>query len=111
VKKFKQTAAQGDIYIRRIEKLPNGTKAVERNGKVIVAHSETGHHHSIHDKRVTMHASADPFICYLQVEGRYADLVHERPFDTHETIRLAPGCYEIRRQEEFTPEGWRMVQD
>ena len=36
---------------------------------------------------------------------------HLRSFDTHESISIAPGIYEIRRQREYTPEGWKRVED
>ena len=41
----------------------------------------------------------------------FADVEHLWPFDTHETIRLTPGKWEIRRQREWSPEGWRRVED
>lgn len=53
----------------------------------------------------------DPMICYLQIAGDFADVVHHRPHDTHETLRLVRGIYEVRRQREWTPEGWRRVED
>lgn len=43
---FKNTAAQGDVFIRRVDTIP--TDAAERrptDNRHIVAHSETGHHH------------------------------------------------------------------
>jgi hypothetical protein len=34
-----------------------------------------------------------------------------RSFDTHETLNIPPGIYEVRRQREYVPEGWRKAQD
>jgi hypothetical protein len=106
-------AAQGDVLFRRVERLPPG--AVERPtaGTIVVAHSETGHHHAINDPGVRVYQPPlrDPLISYLAVEGPFADVVHHRPHDTHETLRLAPGFWEVRRQREWTPEGWRIVED
>ena len=54
---------------------------------------------------------------YLRVPaGDYADVVHRRPWDTHQTLRLlADGggdtIYEIGRQREYVPDGWRRVED
>jgi hypothetical protein len=115
MKKAKTMAAQGDVMFRRIDALPNGVKAVERKGPVTVAHSETGHNHEIRNPEVTMFQKleADPLICFLQIDGKYADVVHCRNFDTHETIRLPGGgsIWEVRRQREYTPQGWRRVED
>ena len=38
-------------------------------------------------------------------------LEHLRTFDTHETLAIPPGVYELRRQREAVPEGWRRAQD
>jgi hypothetical protein len=105
--------AQGDCLFRRIEALPAGVQEVERTGPLVVAHSETGHHHQVEDMatRHFEHATRDPMICFLQVTGEGAEVVHKRPFDTHATIMLAPGFWEVRRQEEYTPAGWRRVED
>lgn len=114
MKTFTKCAAQGDILIRRIDKLPKDViKAKSEKGKFIVAHSETGHHHSIAEHPgVQYYTTKDPMVAYLSViEDVEAKLEHERTFDTHESILLKGGTYEIRRQREYTPEGWRQVQD
>jgi len=81
----------------------------------VAAHSETGHHHAIDDTGVVQYASPDPLKCYLVLEGaEHADVVHYRSFDTHETVRLLGGIgsvWEVRRQREWEPEGWRRVED
>lgn len=109
---FKKTAAQGDIYIRRIEKLPeNAIKVAPENGKYVVAHSETGHHHTMVADRVTMYTLPDSIMdCLLVVDGP-TTLDHERSFDTHEPLLFGEGIYHVRRQREYVPEGFRRVQD
>ena len=107
MKSFKKIAAQGELTIRRIESIPAGVAcsplAVE-NGKFIVGHSETGHHHVI-DAR-----GADVMVLDRPPEGMkvlYAilekptSLDHLREHDTHESIMLEPGTYEIRVAREF----------
>jgi hypothetical protein len=110
---FETLAAQGDIALRRIAALPEGLHPVPaENGKHILAHSETGHHHTVLERPDVQHFSAmDEFRSYLVVEGEPVDLVHERAFDTHETLRIKPGIYEVRRQREYTPEGLRRAAD
>lgn len=117
-KTFKQTCAQGDVYFRRVPAVPaNATAVTAVAGELVVAHSETGHHHvMVLDRKrgkpaVEMFSSQDnPLISWLRV-NRPTTLVHRRPFDTHAPILFAPGIYEIRRQREHSPEGWRRVQD
>jgi hypothetical protein len=112
MKTFKEQAAQGDVLIRRIKQLPKDvSKQESNNSQYIVAHSETGHHHTVAAEGTQFfHAANDPMIMYLVVDNE-VDLVHNRGFDTHETIRFDAGIYEIRRQREYVPEGWRMVAD
>lgn len=107
-------AAQGDVLFRRIGALPEGTVEVPRQGRLVVAHSETGHHHAIDDLGVRLYEQRrpDPLICYLSVEGDFADVVHHRPHDTHQTLRLRPGIWEVRRQREWVePEITTLVRD
>lgn len=117
MKTFKNCAAQGDMLIRRIEKLPHGVRpAAAENGRYIVAHSETGHHHVIEARpNVRVFAAEDPLVSYLQVieatEQTEALLEHLRDYHRHETLAISPGIYELRRQREHTPEGWRRVAD
>ena len=117
MKTFVKIAAQGDLLLRRIESLPGGLKpsAIEC-GQYIVAHSETQHHHVIEARpNVRVLDSADPLVSYLEVieatDKTECLLEHLRSFDTHDTISIAPGIYEIRRQREYTPQGWRRVAD
>lgn len=116
MKMVTKMAAQGDVLFRRVEKIPAGFERQARSGMLVVAHSETGHHHGIDAPDVDLFASkADPLVCYLQMgDVVNFDVVHHRPYDTHETLRLLgkPGdVWEVRRQREHTPEGWRRVED
>lgn len=114
MKTFQNCAAQGDLLIRRIDFVPEGaTNANPENGKFILAHSETGHHHSIAERQgVDFFTTKDPLVAYLCViDSVEVVLEHERTFDTHESLLIKGGTYEIRRQREYTPEGWRRVAD
>ncbi len=112
MKTIENQGAQGDVLFRRIEKVPAGaTEQPRGKGGLIVAHSETGHHHVIPDAGVAHFSnSKDALVSYLQVDTS-ADVVHLRAFDTHETLRLGAGAWEVRRQREHAPEGWRRVED
>jgi hypothetical protein len=106
--------AQGDILIIPITDIPAGAKPATANGgKYIVAHSETGHHHVIEKVRAEVYEAADDsFIAYVRTLSSGAEIVHKRDFHTHEAIGLAPNqTYEIRRQREYVPEGFRRARD
>lgn len=109
MKPIKTLACQGDILLRAVEAIPAGFKPVEKKGRIVLSHSETGHQHAIDDVGVIQYENpADPMICYLQISGEYTDVVHHRDYHTHGTIRLDGGgkLWEVRRQRENTPEGW-----
>lgn len=106
--------AQGDILIIPISTIPTDAKAAKAdNGRYIIAHSETGHHHVIEKASAEVYEAADDaFVAYIRTLGGGAEITHERPFDTHETIALEPNrVYEIRRQREYVPQGFRKAQD
>lgn len=109
---FTTVAAQGDVYIRKIEALPEKAVRVPAEaGRVIVTHSETGHHHVMDGETVEMYRLPDSIMDCLLVVKEATPLRHLRPHDTHEDILFAPGVYHVRRQREYTPEGWRRVED
>lgn len=117
MKTFQNQCAQGDLLIRRIEKLPAGAKPLAaEKGQFVVAHSETGHNHVIAERpNVKLYTTGDPMVSYLEVieatDQMETLLEHLRGHDTHETISIPSGVFEIRRQREHTPEGWRRVED
>lgn len=107
-----QPVFQGDVMFTRVDALPEGLK---KKADCIVAHSETGHHH-VAEAALAPHVFEcdDGRTLYMRALGESVDVVHKRPFDTHETVRLLgePGqVWRIRRQREYVPEGWRMVAD
>ena len=118
MKEFTDICAQGDVLIRRVESIPDtANEVITENGRVVVTHSETGHDHvMVLDRKksrtpsVQMYAGDNPLVGWLKV-NRPTALEHLRPHDTHEPIMFGVGTYEIRRQREYSPEGWRRVQD
>lgn len=113
MKTFKTQAAQGDCLITKISKLPKGLIAakIERKGYYTVAHSETGHDHVVKERSAQLLIDkTNDFIAYLNVKEP-CEIQHLRSFDTHESILLEKGFYEVRRQREYTPQGFRKAQD
>jgi hypothetical protein len=121
MKEFKKIAAQGDMMLIRIEVLPEGAQEVAAvNGRHTLAHSETGHDHIVMERpTVRAFKAMDEFqamlegrpALFLVVEDEPAELKHLRDFDTHESVKIEPGIYEVRRQREYTPEGFRRAAD
>ena len=118
---FKNICAQGDILIRRVADavIPQDAKKVElEEGNLIVTHSETGHHHAFCDVKtrgskpaVELFQLPDDIMECLLVVNEPSTLEHLRSFDTHEPIAFDQGTYKVTRQREYTPEGWRRVED
>ncbi len=110
-----QPVAQGDVMLIPVASQPDGkfTPVAAEKGALIVTHSETGHHHVVMERPgvAMFQDSMDLFRSFLVIEGEPADLEHLRSFDTHETVRLDPGVWEVRRQKEYSPEGWRRAAD
>jgi len=108
-------AFQGDIGFRRVAKLPAGAKEQKVNGHIPLVNQRTGHQHTLASQGLKFYESSDPLRAYIVFQGvSEVDVVHGRPHDTHETLRLSVGegaVLEVIRQREMTPEGWRRVED
>lgn len=106
-------AFQGDVMFRKVDKLP--ADCVKQDGaEHVVAHSETGHHHVALGGQYYA-KPGDEFLAYLVI-NRPVVVEHRRSYDTHESLELLSDgegevVWEIRRQREHTPEGWRKVLD
>jgi hypothetical protein len=108
---FNRIAAQGEITLIRIGDLsgavPQGYTPLEtEGGKLVIGHSETGHHH------VMEPAAAKAFVADKAPEGlRLLRLIVEEPtalehlrgHDTHEPLLVPPGEYEVRIAREHDP--------
>lgn len=132
MKIIEKIAAQGDVLFVRVDGLPEGLRQ-ERD--MIVAHSETGHHHVARPKRgYSCERYGDPqqpLVSYLRITAKGEELrvkaddaskaidavliEHQRSFDTHETLALAcegeEAVYKVIRQRQAIPEGWAAVVD
>lgn len=109
MKTFLKIAAQGEITIIRLEKKRKAAGEALRpeGGKLIIGHSETGHHHVLERTEgatVTVLERAPEGMKVLHAILTEANaLVHERGHDNHETIDLPPGEYEFRIAREYDP--------
>jgi hypothetical protein len=109
---FNRVSAQGDIMIIKLDVAPDvtGLTEVQPEGEnLIVTHSETGHHHVLERDVAKMYESTDlEAFLVLHDEGT---LRHLRDNHTHESLKLPAGSYKVIRAREYTPEGYRRVQD
>lgn len=113
MKCFNTTAAQGEIYIRRIGDLPavrdlppGFSPLAEKGGKYVIGESETHHDHCMSAEHMSVGVMDSPpagmRILRLIVE-KPTPLIHERGHDTHDPIMLSPGEYEARIGREYDP--------
>lgn len=102
---------QGDVFIRRVDAIPEGLDTIARdNGRVVLAYGEvTGHAHVIVSDDVTMFGNLENEMDrrFLAVEADMAHVTHEE----HSTIDIPRGYYEVIRQNEYTPEAIVRVAD
>lgn len=111
-----EAVAQGELLIRKVDELPSGLKSMKsENGRFIIGHSESGHHHTVrHQENVEVFiADNDNMSLYLVVNTpkEEAFLDHERDFDTHKPFFFSDGIYHVRRQIESSPKGFVRVAD
>lgn len=113
MRSFQTVCAQGEITIRRIGGVPSALVAkpgysplAPENGKVIVGHSETGHHHCMRADGVTaavLDRAPEGMRILNLIVSSPTPLIHLREYDTHEPIMLDPGEYEVRIGREYDP--------
>ena len=113
-KTFKLQGAQGDVLLVRVDKMPaHGlTEQKVPTTGVVLAHSETGHHHVLQAKQggaiqhftVDGAGAADPLQGFINVTGLMASLRHMKGGpDAHGEINVPTGVYQVRRAREWNP--------
>lgn len=108
MKTFNQTAAQGEVNLRKVDALPDGLAPVNLEcGLLILGHSESGHHHGFRDQtgvivmERTKDVPAGMRILYAILENPTA-LIQDAPAP-HEPLMVPPGIYEVRISREYDP--------
>lgn len=105
---------QGDVAYIQVEALPEGlTPAAPEEGRYILGHSETGHHHVIEatPNVKVLRDPSDAVTAYLQVIQDDVKLEHLRSTDTHEAHTIGAGLYQVLNGVEYRPEGWARMSD
>jgi hypothetical protein len=124
-----QPIAQGEVTIWMKKYAPKEIVAQLSKGKLkelklekdrlIVGHSETGHHHVIEAIRPNVHVSKAAQALIDETNDLFIDLklhedckvTHLREHDTHTGFMLPAGDYIIRPDDEQSVKGWTRVQD
>lgn len=95
---------QGDILLVPVDELPAGLTEVPReDGRIVLAEGEaTGHLHMIEAPEATFLATD-----LADIEGRFLAVEEEVALEhpEHDTVTLAPGNYEVRRQKSYAQAG------
>ncbi len=101
--------AQGEIYARKIDQLPDGLvpfTEMDQTGAWIISHSKSGHHHVMDAPGVTvMERTTDVpegmRILYAIVERPTS--LRQNAANAHESHDMPPGVYEMRISREYDP--------
>jgi hypothetical protein len=106
----------GELTLRPVAKIPAEAKLAEAKQSLIVAHSESGHHHTL-----TIPSVKDALIKFFEFEGKtyldiplQAKLEHQKTGnEIHGTQEVEPGLYEriIKRSYSYAAKVMRRVQD
>lgn len=103
--KIGEAVQQGEVYIRRIEALPDGFegKALKKTKKgFVLAHSESGNHHLLTGGGVLERpAKAGMDMLYAILDA--PEKVIQDATKPHEAQDLPAGVYDIRISREFDP--------
>ena len=103
------TFAQGEIYARKIEALPDGLSPFTEKlaGAWIISHSESGHHHVIPEHGVTVMERTKDVPQGMRILYAIVDeptQLRQDATDAHEAHDLDGGSiYEMRIAREYDP--------
>jgi hypothetical protein len=114
----RQTIRHGEVYFIPVKTIPEGKPAQTDNGRYVVGHSETGHHHTIAatDDVMVMEpinekAPEGMTLLYALVKNPGVIVEHDRTTHRHADTLLSQGAYQIRTQRGMTPQGWARAID
>lgn len=90
-----KTAQQGDVVLRRINKLPEGDCKIISHKKLILAEGEvTGHYHGIEEPSSYLYQIGNTVVLDLK---ETATLTHQE----HNHITLEAGLWEVGKVQEY----------
>lgn len=97
---MRKTIIHGENIFVPVTKVSTNGK-VSRHKKFIAGHSESGHHHVI-ESETEFEVVQDKDNVWVRLMAP-AKVVHQKTFEIHETLPLAPGLYQIKPAQEYNP--------
>ena len=100
------TFQQGDVLLRRLDKMPHGERKVVSRGRCVLAHGESGHAHVVEDSEAELIAIGERMLLTI---AKPTPVRHEE----HGVRTLEPGIWDVGRVREYDylSEMVRPVQD
>ena len=100
-----KTIRHGECLLKEVNVLPKGAKLVEEKSQIIVAHSETGHHHLLQVKDKVDLSKIKVYSwngeTYLEVPA-ISELLHQKTgSNAHKTHTVSPAIYKVILKKEF----------
>jgi hypothetical protein len=89
----------GENLLKPVEKAEG---KVSRHKLYVVGHSETGHHHVLESKTEFEVIEGEKEELYVRL-FEPGKVVHQKTFDTHRTLDIPAGTYEVVRKKEYDP--------
>ncbi|MEI8349859.1 MAG: hypothetical protein WCI77_06875 [Candidatus Omnitrophota bacterium] len=93
---------QGDLLIVKVEKIPEDAQT--QKSRILAEGEATGHMHELDSGEVY---EKDGTLYFKVAEGGNVTLKHPE----HGPLQFDEGVYQVIRQREYIPEGWRRVED
>lgn len=99
---------QGDVFIQRIDLVPETARTSPLPHGTLVHGEVTGHSHRLEDlKTGRLYAGGPGGELFLEITAASGRIIHEE----HGPIDLRRGVYRVWRQREYTPQAIRLVYD
>ena len=105
---FASTAAQGEVYIQRIDALPDVdmVPVVPDKGFIVVAHSERGNNHGFMDDgavTVLERPETPTGLKVLYAIVKEPTALRQNATTPHDTVLMEEGIYALRIAREYDP--------
>lgn len=102
----KQTFQQGDVLLRKLDKMPSGEQEVVSKKRCVLAHGESGHCHVVEQDDAELIKIGERMLLTIKEP---AEVTHEE----HKSRVLSPGIWEIGgvREHDYLSGMQRRVQD
>jgi hypothetical protein len=99
--KPKNVYRHGEVSLIEVKEAPKGL--FNKVKSFILAHSETGHNHVLEAKKVSdLEIYENNGEVFVKVNNPVA-LKHQKTFDAHRTLEVAPGLYKRYEMNEYSP--------